>query len=347
VSPEIASAFAAPLQKAGSPRVADLSAFGMEAVLSAPVDRPRDMNNRNSTIHLAVVHGNLTPANTNTIIVRFKSANANPMVNAWSEKVLYNEIKARKEWTNQLNFHDRTLNWYHNNTPMRNERGYFMRLFCIYTKGEPPTRPSLLHLGRHICAQLNAIKGNDTVTTLDEATCFWLDPINVVWADVIGFDEALKNLMKETSTPFPYDGFYEAHENTIHTYFHRRSLDIELADILFAPMRELHPSYETTDRTVQTASSDPPTSADAKASCDPPTKADKKIPAKPKSTKPSKEIIEIFDNTSKSGSDDASNDADNSFIDNGSYHNLRCHSMNKKRADDDDDEDSYDDSGED
>jgi len=246
------------------PRVADLSAFGMEAVLSAPVDRPRDMNNRNSTIHLAVVRGNLTPANTNAIIVRFKSANANPMVNAWSEKVLYDEIKARKEWTNQLNFHDRTLNWYHNNTPMRNERGYFMRLFCIYTKGEPPTRPSLLHLGRHICAQLNAIKGNDTVTTLDEATCFWLDPINVVWADVIGFDEALKNLMKETSTPLPYDGFYEAHENTIHTYFHQRSLDIEFADILFAPMRELHPSYELTDRTVQTASSDPPTSADAR-----------------------------------------------------------------------------------
>ena len=73
------------------------------------------------------------------------------MVNAWSEKVLYDEIKARKEWTNQLNFHDQTLNWYHN-TPMRNERDYFMRLFCIYTKGELPTRPSLLHLGRHICA---------------------------------------------------------------------------------------------------------------------------------------------------------------------------------------------------
>ena len=76
----------------------------------------------------------------------------------------------------------------------------------------------------------------------------------------------------------------------------------------------------------------------------------KKIPAKPKSTKPSKEIIEIFDSTSESGSDDASNDGDNSFIDNGSYHNLQCHSMNNKKHaadDDDDEEDSYNDSDED
>ena len=74
----------------------------------------------------------------------------------------------------------------------------------------------------------------------------------------------------------------------------------------------------------------------------------KKIPAKPKLTKPSKEIIEIFDNTSESGSDDASNDGDNSFIDNGSYHKLQCRSTNKKRTDDDDDDEgSYDDSDED
>lgn len=112
-------------------------------------------------------------------------------------------------------------------------------MFFINADGKKPAKDTLVRLGNEVCKHLNAEEGNDTFTSVEETSFFWI-PRGAVWSDIIGFDAALSALFQETGQP--YDGYYEAHMGTIHSYFNPGTFGIDLAKKLYAPVDELHPS---------------------------------------------------------------------------------------------------------
>lgn len=52
-------------------------------------------------------------------------------------------------------------------------------------------------------------------------------------------DKALERLCNQTG-PIS-TGYYEKHREIIHAYFHKRSLSLELARVLKAPIEQVHP----------------------------------------------------------------------------------------------------------
>jgi hypothetical protein len=194
---------------------------------------------------------------------------------------------------------------------------------------------------------VNSARGNDTVAAVDKDTYFWLeDP--VVWSDVIGNDEAVKNLLKETNTIHAAAGFYDANKALIHSYFHRGLFSAELAAMLHAPDSELHSSLRTFPTADEFSSDEDPPPKPARATRKKPVKPkplpddvssdedEAKPPAKSKrpATKRPVKAKAIVDLTDIFSAEESEAD-DDSFIDNGSYHNLRANN------DDENEDDSY------
>jgi hypothetical protein len=63
-----------------------------------------------------------------------------------------------------------------------------------------------------------------------------------VWADVVGYQEALKMLVKKTINQVPQPGFYEMYRDLIHSHFHSGGLTLDLACALHTPMDQVDPS---------------------------------------------------------------------------------------------------------
>jgi hypothetical protein len=74
-------------------------------------------------------------------------------------------------------------------------------LFTIRTQPSLPENNALMLLGKKICEETQRSPGNTTTIKFDEADFFWLQQ-PVVWPDVIGFDAAFTNLVKEKGQPF-------------------------------------------------------------------------------------------------------------------------------------------------
>jgi hypothetical protein len=232
----------------------------------------------------------------------------------WVEKLMLDNVNNGEQWTRQLNISNQVLRWYHNNEEQKNDRGYTVRLFAIYTEGALPGNQQLVALGRHIAAHLNAMKGNDATVAVDPNDFFWL-PHGAVWSDVIGTQAALTALFKATHTAHASPGYFEANRELIHSYFHRGTLSSELATILYAPDEELHPSLRAAGGGVPAG-----------------------VP-----TAPLFPQVNLLDDDTTDAADN--NDDADSFIDNGSVHNLRTRNWTIDRLGNDDagDNDSYND----
>jgi hypothetical protein len=350
-----------------APPVTNLAAFGLVHGADAPHARTAD--SRNSSIHCAVVEGLLHWF----LFFYVQSLSITNPNNSWAEKLFSDALKKQLPWIVAMGICDRTYQLHIRNVAIKNAKGYFVRVFLICTQGARPPRQSLLHLGNHICAQLNAIKGNDTITSLDEQTFFWLGEDDVVWADVVGSDEAYKLLLKETNTAVPLPGFYEEHATVIHTYFRPMSFSKELLANLHAPENMLHDSLRASPRAPES----PPTSLSTSSNSFTPTKKKRTYTKKPKpiavdlseeasatstdifniantvkpvrarakraaKKKPAPIELDFSDDTSEyeaeeeeEDEEDEEEDGDNSFIDNNSYQDVRG-------GDGDDDDDSCD-----
>jgi hypothetical protein len=117
-------------------------------------------------------------------------------------------------------------------------------MFVIRMEGAPPPHKIIIEeLGNIICSNINAMDENKDKKTavLDESNFYWMTmPDGAVWADVIGYDAALTALFRQTGPPS--DGFYDLHQPTIHSYFHRATFSLDLARTLRAPNDQVHPS---------------------------------------------------------------------------------------------------------
>ena len=221
----------------GSGALPSIADFGITGV--APVSRAPD---KNSTLKLCIIKG---PAR-NGLVYRLQPNHPSPTWNCWPEKVLFDAIRDRKGWVVSLCFHDRVFSWYDHDVPQQNDKGFFVRLFPIFTVGTVPSKQQLLNLGRTICDQLNRSPGNNTTTTVDEESYFWLGG-DAVWSDILGSAEALTALFRETNTTFAFPGFYEANAALIHSYFHEGRLTQEIARTLHAPGYDLSPAIRDQD----------------------------------------------------------------------------------------------------
>ena len=157
---------------------------------------------------------------------------------SWSEKVMFDCLRQRKNWAMTIGVDTQMLPWHHNNIRQENVRGYPIRLFKIKVKKKPAVG-QLVQLGEHICQHINAHPGNDTVIQIRRNDFIWLTD-KPVWSDVIGFDAALAKLIKIAGQPMP--GFYELNHKLIDCFFKPGTLSADLARILHAPLDQMHPS---------------------------------------------------------------------------------------------------------
>ena len=63
---------------------------------------------------------------------------------------------------------------------------------------------NIMHLGQHICDQINATPGNNTTITIQEETFFWIPHGMAVWLDIIGYNVALRALIREERQYLPW-----------------------------------------------------------------------------------------------------------------------------------------------
>jgi hypothetical protein len=157
---------------------------------------------------------------------------------SWPEKLLSDAVRQKEAWVTSLNISSETFPWFHENTPRNNHRNYPIKLFYI-PAGNVVTTHHVLRLCRYICERINSMPGNNTTMLVNENTFMWLEG-HTVWSDVVGVNKACQMVSNAKGTPFP--GFYELHDNFIHTYFHVNSFTLELMNYFHAPESTLHPN---------------------------------------------------------------------------------------------------------
>jgi len=135
-----------------------------------------------------------------------------------------------------------TLHWYENNIAKVNNKGGNIRLFSIHL-GVPglPEQDSVVNLAQYICAQINAVKINITTTRVDRAKLYWIPREECRWADILGWDGALRKLLRKTGPPT--EGYFESNFSLIRSYFHKGTLPQQLGAFIRAPDEELHPMF--------------------------------------------------------------------------------------------------------
>ena len=215
----------------GNTSISSLSAFGLELAHSG------DKGNidKNSTLRCCLIE---MPDGTDIMFRIQPNDPQNP--GSWSEKVMFDCIRLKKNWTLAIGVDPYMMPWHHNNIKQENARGYPIRLFKIKVK-KRPKKNQLLKLGQHICEQINAQPGNQTTMEVNQDDFFWLDD-KAVWSDVIGCDASMEKLFRLVGQPLP--GFYELHHKLIHCYFKPGTLSAALARILHAPIDQIHPSQK-------------------------------------------------------------------------------------------------------
>ena len=162
---------------------------------------------------------------------------------SWAEKLFFDAVKDNMKWVMDYNVDHDCLHWYHENVLQLNPKRFPIRMFVIRMEGAPPAHNILMQIGKAICENVNAMYPNKAKppAALDGSKLYWMTlPDGAVWADVIGYDAALTALFHKTGPRS--DEYYALHESTIHSFFHRGTLSLDLARILHAPNDQIHPS---------------------------------------------------------------------------------------------------------
>lgn len=204
------------------------------------------LNGRNSHLKCCVIRG----PNKYSIVFRCMANDPNHPAGSWADKCFFDAVKvpeARTWATLTFNLtHNRNMCWHHHNELQLNVAKYGIRLYIISCTGLPPAKENIVRVAEMICGYLNNTPGNNTTTTFDEQSGFWLDE-HAVWSDILGFNNAFTALVQATKVREVLPGFYETFEGLIHSYFRRGSLTPELARQLHAPLCEIDPAYAQTE----------------------------------------------------------------------------------------------------
>lgn len=177
--------------------------------------------------------------------------NTPPKAAVWPEIRFYNAVIAQEEWCQDKMLHPGYLEWFHNNEPQIQYNGP-VKLFAIYALGAPRPTSVTVELANDICECLNNMQSNFTKTRVDEDNLFWLSTdADAVWSDVIGNHAAFEKMTTELKE-LPYEGFYEKHVHTIHSYFRKNTFTTELAKALHAPNTQVDPQFLHADADNET-----------------------------------------------------------------------------------------------
>jgi hypothetical protein len=221
-----------------------LLSFGITPSIIAPTR----YNSKDSFLKCCVIDAKENSA----LVFRVEPKDPNSPSGSWGEKTMFDAVRSHTDWVLKLHFDSQCFHWYHENVPQKNAKNYNIRLFVIRVQ-QVPEDENLFQLAQHICKKINATQGNTTTTDFDKDHFFWLTD-GAVWADIIGIDAALKQLVT-VATALPQDGFFETNRSLINCYFHAGTYSLELARWLHAPMSEIHPSLraglETTQNTTE------------------------------------------------------------------------------------------------
>jgi len=162
----------------------------------------------------------------------------------YPERILRQAIEKEEEWAVKLLFTKQHIFWAKDNEPVRNQKGYQVRLFVIYVDVLPPAS-SLLKLGEHICEMLNNSPDNSTTTTVDAQNLFFVSQPNgvCVWSDIVGERPAYDMLLSNAGEPAG-PGFFNRHRDLVFSHFRHGNLDPHLATLLDAPVGEVRESMQ-------------------------------------------------------------------------------------------------------
>lgn len=126
------------------------------------------------------------------------------------------------------------------NKQVFNSRGNSVRLFVVYMENFFQFSHTVLAtLLRMICNNIN-MRNKKLLVALDNRDMLLKGCERVSsWADVLGKDQAIKELKKVTGVQQFDLHFYNIHKETIRCFFGVRNLDIDTARLLHAPETEL------------------------------------------------------------------------------------------------------------
>jgi hypothetical protein len=216
------------------PAIQSLTNFGIFPANPNATAGNHQNGTRTTELRAVIING--TDGNSD-ILLRCEPVGLNHTL-SWSEKLFSDAVRQKEAWVTSLNISSETFPWFHENTPRNNNRNYPIKLFYI-PAGNVVTTHHVLRLCRYICERINSMPGNNTTLLVNESTLMWLQG-HTVWSDVVGVNKACQMVANSKGTPFP--GFYELHENFIHTYFHVNSFTLELMNYFHAPESTLHPN---------------------------------------------------------------------------------------------------------
>ena len=170
-------------------KTSDLAAFGL-----SPNAASRSVLNKDSILRLVTIDS----PNGAYIVIRIEPMDERS--GSLGEKFLFDAVRAKdSNWTEAINMNKSTLQWYENNLAKVNNKGWNIRLFSIHL-GVPglPELDSVINLAQYICAQINSVKTNNTTTRVDQAKLYWISREECRWADILGWDGALRKLLRKT-----------------------------------------------------------------------------------------------------------------------------------------------------
>jgi len=213
-------------------KTSDLAAFGL-----SPNPTSRSVLNKDSILRLVTIDS----PNGAYIVLRVEPLDERS--GSLGEKFLFDAMRAKEaNWTEPINMNKSTLHWYENNVAKVNNKGWNIRLFSIHL-GVPglPELDSVINLAQYICAQINSVKANNTTTRVDQTKLYWIPREECRWADILGWDGALRKLLRKTGPPT--GGYFESNFSLIRSYFHKGTLPQQLGAFIHAPDEELHPMF--------------------------------------------------------------------------------------------------------
>jgi hypothetical protein len=207
---------------------ADLASIGFEPAEAPAVTKPIS---KDSNLKCVLIK----QPNRHALLYRVEHVTAGPTARCYAEKLFNDSVKSQdpKSWAKNLHFKEQPFHWNHEGRDMLNQDNFNIRLFPLYVKPSDNTQAKAIHLANEICKYLN-LDQQYGKTTVDPDNFFWL-PENAVWSDVLGEDEAVNALFRETRTAEAYPGYFDANKKTIFTYFRRTEISKTLGEVLCAP----------------------------------------------------------------------------------------------------------------
>ena len=157
----------------------------------------------------------------------------------WAEKIMNDALRAKAPWLMPLMPIPITFNFFHKGSPVKNDRGYNIRMFG-FNCGNEPEDDALLELGKHICNEINKTEGNNTVCEIQKDRLFFTATRLTTWNEVCGPTFALRHL-QEQARESVHRLFYEQHKDLVHAHFAPGTFSPVFAQMTGAPREEIDP----------------------------------------------------------------------------------------------------------